>query len=158
MKGKISNSKGAFASLTGDDGGKNMYDKFIQDTVKIKTDSADLGKFMELYKTRIAKLEPELVRLSKIEEILLQIRAKESIKDIKLSIVRNYIYARTAFYRHDKKVKDVRVVVGKVSDYPQDIMTLQRSRKFISMCKNKLTDVMVTEIANNIRSFKKIYK
>lgn len=158
MKGKISNSKGVFASLTGDDGGKNLYNKFIADTSKTKVVTPELDSFILLYKSRVTKIEPELIRLSKIEEILLQIRAIETIRDIKLSMVREYIYARTSFYRHDKKVKDVRVVVGKVDEFPQTLESLHKSRKFMKLAKEKLIEVMTTEIENNIKDFKKNYK
>lgn len=159
MKSKISNRKAAFATVMGDDGGVSLYNKFLTDTQKTKVQTPTLDTFVELYKNRVAKVEPELIRLSKIEEILLQIRAKEMIKEIKLSIVRGtYIYARTSFYRHDRKVKDIRVIVDTLTNQNKPFEDLYKNRKFMKLAKEKLIEAMDGEIELNITNYKRQYK
>jgi hypothetical protein len=95
-----------------------------------------------------------------LEEIIMQMRIKENLDDIKLSLVREYIYARTPFYRKDKKAKDVRVIVNKVEFHPEvgtsGIEILFGNEDFMARAKEKLVQAMDTEIRENIRILKQM--
>ena len=81
-------------------------------------------------------------------------------EEIKLSLVRNeYIYARTPFYRKDKKAKDVRVIVDKIEFHPEvgtNIEILIGNEDFMARAKEKLTSAMDSEIKENIRLLKQM--
>jgi hypothetical protein len=89
-------------------------------------------------------------KLSKIEEIILQKRCmKDENLNIKLSILRDYIYARTPFYRRNKSTKDIRVIVSRIDlIYPNKIPTLDElymDSEFMDKAKTKLIDSMSEE-------------
>ena len=84
-------------------------------------------------------------------------RIREDLSDIKLSLVREYIYARTPFYRKDKKAKDVRVIVDKVEFQPQvtaGVEILLGNQEFMAKATEKLGQAMDNEIQENLRVLK----
>ncbi len=86
-------------------------------------------------------------------------RIREDLSDIKLTQVREYIYARTPFYRKDKKSKDVRVIVDKIEFHPEeDLEILSGDKEFMTKAKMKLAQAMDLEIEENIRVFKSTFK
>ena len=86
-------------------------------------------------------------------------RIREDLSDIKLTQVREYIYARTPFYRKDKKSKDVRVIVDKMEFHPEkDLEILSGNEEFMLKAKMKLAQAMDLEIEENIRVFKSTFK
>ena len=86
-------------------------------------------------------------------------RIREDLSDIKLTQVREYIYARTPFYRKDKKSKDVRVIVDKIEFHPEeDLEILSGNKEFMIKAKMKLAQAMDLEIEENIRVFKSTFK
>jgi hypothetical protein len=95
--------------------------------------------------------------LAKLEEIIMQLRSKETAgDDIKLSLVREYIYARTLFYREGKGTKDIRVIVGKTDIYGTEVTNLTVDESFMELAKEKLLRVMDLEIQENIKVLKNI--
>lgn len=98
-------------------------------------------------------------KLSKIEEIVLQQRCmkEENIK-IKLSILREYVYARTPFYRRSKSTKDIRVIVSRIDlIYPNKIPTLDQlyeDSEFMDKAKAKLVDAMKTEFEETYANYR----
>jgi hypothetical protein len=97
-------------------------------------------------------------RLSSLEEIIMQLRSRDSIgDDFKLSIVREYIYARTPFFRRDKGTKDIRVIVGLTEFYGEDTRKLMGNDEFVQRATTKLIDAMNQEISINISQYKKIF-
>lgn len=91
-------------------------------------------------------------RLAKIEEIILQKRCmKEENLNIKLSFLRDYVYARTPFFRRDKSIKDIRVIVSRIDIiYPDKTPTLDdlyNNVDFMNTAKTKLIEAM-SEIQN----------
>ena len=76
-------------------------------------------------------------------------------KDIKLSIVREYIYARALFYRRGKDVKDIRVVAGKTEIYGTNVEELYDNKVFMEVAKSKLLETMDRDITENMVQLKK---
>ncbi len=74
---------------------------------------------MDFLKDIVKEIGGDYTKLASLEEIIIQMRIREDLSDIKLTQVREYIYARTPFYRKDKKSKDVRVIVDKVEFHPE---------------------------------------
>lgn len=102
-----------------------------------------------------------LENMSKIEEIIIQFRCKEVIEsELRLSLNRNkkndmtYVYARSLFYRSKNKIKDIRVCVGSVDQYGNDLNGLINDVEFRKICISKLKGVIDKEIESNINNLK----
>jgi hypothetical protein len=156
-----SNSKieGVFNDLVGSDSQISQYDKFLN-YVKGSTidDESDLSVMVGEYEKLINKNKNALRKLAKVEEIILQLRSIEDTDDIKLSLVREYVYARCPFFRQGKTSKDIRVIVDKVDDWggESNFETLQNNHKFMTKAISKLKHVMEEEVKENIYEFKKL--
>ncbi len=115
-----------------------------------------------MYKKMVIKNKAAFEQLAALEEVIMQMRIREDLSDIKLSLVREYIYARTPFYRKDKKAKDVRVIVDKVELQPEvqdsGVEKLLGNTEFMAKAKEKLGAAMDNEIQENLRTWKEYYK
>jgi hypothetical protein len=98
-----------------------------------------------LYTKILEDIAPSITALVTLEETLVQLRCRESM-EIKLSFLKNYIYARTLFYRSKNDVKDIRVIVGKISEDGDDPDVLLNDPVFMGIAKAKLEDAMDLEI------------
>jgi hypothetical protein len=102
-----------------------------------------------------------LYNLAQIEEIIIQMRARLVIEsEIRLSLSRNYIYARSTFYRRGNEINDIRVIIGKTDKLGDDFNAicerLKTDSKFMRKCKRKLVDAMNIEIEKNIFNLNKV--
>jgi len=92
----------------------------------------------------------------------MQLRSMENISDIKLSLVREYVYARCPFYRNNSTAKDVRVIVDRLDNWDitkkNPIDKLMSDKDFMTKCRIKLATAMDKEIKDNISNFNQIYK
>ena len=116
---------------------------------------------VNVYKGMVTKNKSTFEQLAALEEIIMQMRIRENLEDIKLSQVREYIYARTPFYRKDKKSKDVRVIVKKIEFHPEadgNLEILFGNEEFMERAKTKLIQAMDAEIEENIRVFKSTFR
>ena len=152
MTDNTKNNRGIFSMITGADGVENMIEKFIN--CKNKTQDPKMDKLLENYKKKIAKITKTMEDLSNDEEIILQLRSRDNVnpKSISTYLVKDYsgkldyIYARTVFYRQDKKIKDIRVIVDKLSNYKMPFEKLQKNKKFLQLAQTKLVEAMTEEI------------
>ena len=148
---------GVFTEMVGTDETISTYDVFINRGPK--EPSQDLDKYTNMYKGAILKFKTNFEKMALLEEIIMQIRSKENITDIKLSIVRNdYIYARAPFYRRGGTTKDIRVIVGKIEFDGSDLNRLAKDLNFMDKCKRKLSVVMDKVITDNKNIFQDITK
>jgi hypothetical protein len=96
-------------------------------------------------------------KLAKLEEVIMQIRAKESImtgpSDVKLSLVREYLYARYPFYRKGMLTKDIRVIVDKSEFWGDNLNVLLKNKEFMSKATDKLSKAMDEEINSNLHEY-----
>lgn len=148
--------EGVFVDIVGTSTKHSSYDTFINNENGQKP-SKELNEFVTNYKNIITKQKTVFEKLAKMEEIIMQLRTKENIKDIKLSLVREYIYARCSFYRNDKETKDIRVIVGTTGVWGENVQILLGNEKFMKLVKVNLIKVMEREINENIINFKMIY-
>jgi hypothetical protein len=143
-------TKGVFIDLIGSDTEIPSYDVFLTyENTKNKT----LNKYTKEYSKLITQHKPTINRMAKLEEIVLQLRAIEKVDDIKLSLVRDYIYARTPFFRLGKTTKDIRVLVDRSEFWTTDLESLLTNEAFMIKAKNKLIDAMNEEVSSNIKEF-----
>lgn len=107
----------------------------------------DEGRMINEYTDTYVEIAHVVERLAKIEEVILQKRCmKEDNLKIKLSILREYVYARTPFFRRDKSTKDIRVLLSRTDlIYGDRIPTLEElynDPDFMTKAKIKLIEAM----------------
>jgi len=146
---------GVFVDIVGTDNERSSYDIFMD--LESKNKSKDLNGFLREYRTLITENKTTFEQLSRLEEIIMQMRSMENINDIKLSLVREYIYARCSFFRMGKTSKDIRVIVDNVEFWETDMSNLFGNEKFMEKAKKKLIAAMTTEIETNIETYKTLY-
>jgi len=152
--------EGVFIDIVGSSSELSSYDQFINHGGGKKY-SKELEELTALYKKEVTKSKVMFEKLASLEEIIIQMRIREDLSDIKLTQVREYIYARTPFYRKDKKSKDVRVIVDKVEFHPEsdgNLEILLGNKDFMEKAKNKLAQSMDLEILENIKTFNSSFK
>ena len=148
-------TEGVFTDIVG--GGTQIasYDSFINYGTDLKN-SKELKKYTKQYTDLIMENKNTFLKLSKLEEVIMQQRSMENIDDIKLSLVREYIYARCPFYRKGKLSKDIRVIVDKSEFYEESVEDLPKNKAFMDRAIEKLKKAMMTEIKENIHELEKI--
>jgi hypothetical protein len=150
--------EGVFTNIVGTSSEISTYNQFINQGEDLNI-SKELQDLTDTYVKLVNDHKNTFEQLASLEEIIMQMRIKENLDDIKLSLVREYIYARTPFYRKDKKAKDVRVIVDKIEFHPEvgtNIEILIGNEEFMTRAKEKLTSAMDSEIKENIRLLKQM--
>lgn len=152
--------EGVFTNIVGTSSEISTYNQFINQGEDLNI-SKELQDLTDTYVKLVSDHKNTFEQLASLEEIIMQMRIKENLDDIKLSLVREYIYARTPFYRKDKKAKDVRVIVDKIEFHPEvgaNIEILLGNDEFMARAKEKLVTAMDSEIKENIRLLKVLMK
>lgn len=152
--------EGVFTNIVGTSSEISTYNQFINQGEDLNI-SKELQDLTDTYVKLVSDHKNTFEQLASLEEIIMQMRIKENLDDIKLSLVREYIYARTPFYRKDKKAKDVRVIVDKIEFHPEvgaNIEILLGNDEFMARAKEKLVTAMDNEIKENIRLLKVLMK
>lgn len=152
--------EGVFTNIVGTSSEISTYNQFINQGEDLNV-SKELQDLTDTYVKLVNDHKNTFEQLASLEEIIMQMRIKENLDDIKLSLVREYIYSRTPFYRKDKKAKDVRVIVDKIEFHPEvgtNIEILIGNEDFMARAKEKLVSSMDTEIKENVRLLKILLK
>jgi hypothetical protein len=138
---------------------RNSYLEFLNlDESMGLEESAQLVQMKQLYADMLKENKDYLQKLSELEEIIIQIRCKEVINsELRLSLSRNYIYARSMFFRRGKEINDIRVIVGTIEAYPYPLDDLIKDDEFRLMCRIELNNAMNREIEKNINQLNKVY-
>jgi hypothetical protein len=147
---------GVFADLVGTSKEIDKYDEFLN---CIDSKSKNLKNLKKEYEIMTGSNKKLFNKLAKLEEIILQIRAKESMvnggtEELKLSLVRDYLYARYPFYRKGMTTKDIRVIVDKSEFWGDDLNRLTKNNEFMTKAVEKLEKVMSVEIDYNVFEYK----
>jgi len=149
MKNKL--SKGVFTEIVETEKKKSLFNQFITD-VSSDENGQTVNQLLSRYKKLISNYENVFKELALIEESILQIKTRDSVRDIKLYMVRDYIYARTNFFRLGNDFKDVRIIVDKINNYgitEDNLSSLLENEKFMDKLTRKLNSVMDNEIKTN---------
>ena len=148
-----------FAELAETQPGDGAYDRFLSIDRELKLPvSPELAATKEIYSKLITKRAEDIKTLAALEEIIIQMRAKEVINsELILSLSRNYIYARSTFYRRGQEMNDIRVVVGQTTEFGDDIKVLIKDQDFRSRCREKLIEAMDREININVANLNLVY-
>lgn len=151
-------TEGVFAEMVGTSKEISKYDEFVNN---IDPKSKNLKNLKKDYEIMTGSNKNLFNKLSKLEETILQIRSKESMMTgpndlIKLSLVREYLYARYPFYRKGMTTKDIRVIVDKSEFWGEDLNILVKNKEFMSKAIEKLQKAMDVEIDSNLHEYKNL--
>lgn len=106
-------TSGVFVELIGSPNTLSEYDSFIRRN-SIENPSNRLQNGLNLYSQIVNENKLKFDTLSDLEEFVMQNRFLDELKagtnEIKLSVVREYIYARALFFRKENKIRDIRVI------------------------------------------------
>jgi hypothetical protein len=145
-----------FAEIAETSQKKGSYTSFLEvDQVLGLPQSEELRELKLLYEEYTGKSKKMISKLASIEEIVIQIRCKNVVsKELRLSLSRNYIYARSIFYRRGNKINDIRIVVGTTEEYGDNLGELITTTAFRDLCILDITVAMEKEIETNINQLK----
>tara|TARA_B110000444_G_scaffold257678_1_gene296693 strand:+ start:5534 stop:6010 length:477 start_codon:yes stop_codon:yes gene_type:complete len=155
MNKNLKHVNGVFTEIVGTNKQLSEFERFLNDgPIKM---SPVLTKMTGTYKNIVTKWKAQFDTVSLLEETILQLRAKENIKEIKLSIVRgDYIYARSPFFRKGSSTKDVRVIVGNTKNQGNDLNRLEKDIQFMESAKRSIQVAMDKQIAENRNELTKL--
>jgi hypothetical protein len=145
---------GVFVDIVGTAKEINLYTEFLNN---IDSKSKNLKSLRKEYDALTGQNKNLFEKLAKLEEVILQIRAKELImsgpSEVKLSLVREYLYARYPFYRKGMLTKDIRVIVDKSEFWGDNLNVLLKNKEFMSKATDKLSKAMDEEINSNLHEY-----
>jgi hypothetical protein len=145
---------GVFVDIVGTAKEINLYTEFLNN---IDSKSKNLKSLRKEYDTLTGQNKNLFEKLAKLEEVIMQIRAKELImsgpSEVKLSLVREYLYARYPFYRKGMLTKDIRVIVDKSEFWGDNLNVLLKNKEFMSKATDKLSKAMDEEINSNLHEY-----
>jgi len=133
---------------------KGDYDKFIQMGTEFDS-SQELLKLERQYKHGVEQLRLPIETISILEEIIMQMRTVENIRDTRLGTQQDLIFIRCPFYRTDTEGKDIKAYVGTTHVYGTDLDSLYEDDDFIFKAEKKLKDKMYEIIERNIKEYEK---
>lgn len=152
---EIKHVNGVFTEIVGTPKQLSQFEQFLNRDPEETSD--ELKKLTFTYKNIVTKWKSQFDSVALLEETILQLRSKENINEIKLSVVRDeYIYARSPFYRRGGSTKDIRVIVGKTDIDGDDLGMLERNMKFMERAKRKIQVAMDKVISENKNELKKL--
>lgn len=150
-------TEGVFAEIVGTSTQISKYDEFVGN-IDSKP-AKELKSFKTSYVNSINQHKGTFIKLAALEEIILQVRSRDSImtgpnSEIKLSLVREYLYARYPFYRKGMTTKDIRVIVDKSEFWGTDLNVLAKNKDFMNKATEKLIKAMNEVIDGNLLEYK----
>ena len=139
---------------------KASYTTFLEiDDVLGLPEDNQLSELKSLYSDMVVEAKKTVSTLAALEEIIIQIRCKNVIsKELRLSLSRNYIYARSIFYRRGNQINDIRVVMATTDDFHETLAELIEDLDFRGICVTKLEGAMEKEIKSNVNQIKTIIR
>ena len=141
---------GVFVDIVGSESRISRYDEFINAGKNLKP-SKGLKTYTAQYKKLIDAQKDKYRVLADLEQLIMQMRVRENMnpKQIKISILREYVYARISFYRTHTSTKDIRVLVGLADSYGKNVEEISKNKLFIQNAMEKLGAAMDEEISTN---------
>lgn len=136
-----------FGDIIGDSKNPNLYERFLNTDEDLSIPYRDtVAELKDLYKQKVSSIEDVLKELSDLEELIIQLRCRQMItNEMKYAITRQYIYARSLFYRKGQGIKDIRIIAGKTTE--NDI----KDPALYEIAFEKMYDAMTKEINKTIQ-------
>lgn len=132
----------------------------VQDDVKRFIGKDIDSPIIKMYQKAFNDIAWNVEKMARLEELTLQQRCigtDDNLK-IKLSFLREYVYARCPFYRRDKSTKDIRVIVSRVdiidpTNPSPSIDDLEKNEAFMQKAKVKLISAMRDEFVKTSANY-----
>jgi len=148
-------NQGVFVELKATHKRKSAIQTFV-DKEHYMNSSTETGLLLEEYTETVMSIQRELKQASILEELIMLYRAKNNITDIKISLVREYIYVRINCYRADIETKDLRVIMGTTYQYGDNLDALFANEEFMHKAMRKIEsqiDEMIQIKRNELNQF-----
>ena len=148
-------NQGVFVELKATHKRKSAIQAFVEKE-HFMNSSQESRLLLEEYTETVIAMQRELKLASLLEELIMLHRSKNNITDIKISLVREYIYVRMNCYRPDIKTKDLRVIVGTTYQYGDNVEELFANENFMDKAKRKIEsqiDEMIQSKRNELNKF-----
>ena len=133
----------------------NDVDQFIGN------DSTALGK---IYQHTFDSIKDKVSQLAHLEELILQLKCMGEVENlnVKLSLLREYVYARCPFYRQGKSTKDIRVLIGRIDLLDPNTQSptlddLYKNKEVMQLAKTKLYKAMLEEYMDSMSKYSIMY-
>jgi hypothetical protein len=152
--GRVNNTiSGVFVDIIGNNRKVASYEVFLRNIEADINRTPSLNSYADLYKHILAANIQVLETLASLEELMLMIKVSETTENIKLTLVRNYIYARCSFFRKEKEAHDIRVIVGSSKVFGRDLDGLSKNELFMARAREKLQKAMKAELSLKLQDF-----
>lgn len=130
-------NQGVFVELKATHKRKSAIQTFVDKEHFMKS-SHETELLLAEYTETVISIQRELKLASFLEELIMLNRAKNNIRDFKISLVREYIYVRMNCYRPDVETRDLRVIVGTTFQYGDQVDALFANEEFMDKAKKKI--------------------
>lgn len=130
-------NQGVFVELKATHKRKSAIQTFVDKEHFMKS-SHETELLLAEYTETVISIQRELKLASFLEELIMLNRAKNNIRDFKISLVREYIYVRMNCYRPDVETRDLRVIVGTTIQYGDQVEALFANEEFMDKAKKKI--------------------
>ncbi len=148
-------NQGVFVELKATHKRKSAIQSFV-DKEHFVNSTHETGLLLEEYTETVISIQRELKLASLLEELIMLHRAKNNIRDFKISLVREYIYVRMNCYRPDVETRDLRVIVGTTLQFGDQVKALFTNEEFMDKAKKKIEsqiDEMILSKRNELNLF-----
>lgn len=136
----------------------------VEEDVKKFVSNADNIQITPIYNGLFEEVKDKIEQMAKLEELILQQKCmgKDGTLNIKLSLLRDYVYARCPFYRRDKSTKDIRVILGRIDllvpgNTNPSLDELYKNDEIIKLATGKLMSAMRDEFVEKSAIYFKMY-
>ena len=113
-------AEGALNKIMGNEYEVSSFDRFInmENTIKSSDDSKSL---LSVYRLKYEDVKSKLDYMSVLEDLIILHRIYQN-PEIVLSTQREYVYARQACPKDNKKSNDIRICIGLKEQYDEDFL------------------------------------
>ena len=152
---KYQKNDGAFTKMAATSKLKSWYEVFLINSEKYAQQSCeDIEFFVDHYKSILEANKSDLELLTKLEEVIMQLRSLEDLrreKNVKFRVGgrgNEYVYAYANFYRHGMSRNDIAEIVGKAEELGANIDGLGQNTNLCRLAQMQLEDKMMDIIRN----------
>lgn len=115
------------------------FTKFAQMDANLELNTSyDTKSMVAKYESDAAKIEKTINRLALMEDIIMLMRARDNVSNVRLFTIRTYIYARATCYRSDTINQEIRTIVGSTITDGTDMESLTNTKDFMDNAIKKL--------------------
>lgn len=150
---------GVFTQIVGNERTVPSYERFMKLQDSLKKPSKELKGLLTNYKSLITKNKVSFDIMARLEEVIMQMRVRDNLKfsDIKFIFVRDqYIYARIPFYRGDKDLNEIRVLIGLTEFHGADPEKFSGDKVFVEKTMSRMLDEINKIVNYNLNNLQKL--